>query len=158
MLLFKLFQTKIVFIKNNMDHVAIMNKKWNLISKILSGEKIIESRWYKTKRTPWDKINVGDVVYFKNSGEKIVAKAFVLEVLQFEINSFDDMNNIIKKYGDEICLINRNAKTWGKLSKYCILIRLCNPKLLKEPFQINKKGFGISTAWITINDIEKIKL
>ena len=55
-----------------MDHVAIMNKSWGLIPKILSGSKTIESRWYKTKRTPWDKIAKGDTVYFKNSGEQVV--------------------------------------------------------------------------------------
>ena len=57
----------------SMHHVAIMNKSWNLIPKIISGEKSIESRWYQTKRTPWDKIKAGDKIFFKNSGEAIIA-------------------------------------------------------------------------------------
>ncbi len=37
-----------------MDHVAVMKKSWGLVPKILAGEKICESRWYKSKRPPWD--------------------------------------------------------------------------------------------------------
>ena len=67
-----------------MDHLAIMNASWNLIPKILSGEKSVESRWYKTKRAPWDKIKSGETIYFKNSGGLVIAKATVANVLQFE--------------------------------------------------------------------------
>ena len=66
-----------------MDHVAIMKKSWKLTDKIISGKKIIESRWYKNKYTPWDKIKRGDMVYFKNSGEPVAIKALVTKVLQF---------------------------------------------------------------------------
>lgn len=51
-----------------MHHIAIMNGPWNLIPKILSGEKTIESRWYRTRRAPWGGIRAGDTVYFKDSG------------------------------------------------------------------------------------------
>lgn len=140
-----------------MDHVAIMNKSWKLIPKILSGEKSIESRWYQTKRTPWNKINKKDKIYFKNSGEPIIATATISNVLQFEIKSITDVTKIIKKYGKEICLVNNNPKTWNKLPKYCILIYLQKPKLIRTPFLINKKGFGIGTAWITTTNIDTLK-
>ncbi|MBI1972386.1 ASCH domain-containing protein, partial [Candidatus Woesearchaeota archaeon] len=44
-----------------MDHLAILKKKW--LEKILSGEKTIESRWYKQKITPYQKIAKGDTAY-----------------------------------------------------------------------------------------------
>lgn len=141
-----------------MHHIAIMNKSWNLIPKIVSGEKSIESRWYQTKRAPWNKIHEGDTIFFKNSGEPIIAEAIVSEVMQFKICNIEDEESIIKKYGKEICLINKNPTTWGKIARYCILLRLKNPALIKEPFQINKKGFGIGAAWITIPDIKIIKI
>lgn len=139
-----------------MDHVAIMKKSWGLIPKILSGEKIIESRWYQTRRTPWNKIKKGDIIYFKNSGEPVTTKAEVSKVLQFELKNISDAVLIIKKYGKEICLINTDPKKWSSLPKYCVLIYLKNPKPIK-PFQINKKGFGISAAWLTVENIAKIK-
>ncbi|MDO8559127.1 MAG: hypothetical protein Q7R84_02240 [bacterium] len=41
-----------------MEHLAIMKKSWGLTEKILSGQKKIESRWYLSKRSPWDTIEV----------------------------------------------------------------------------------------------------
>ncbi len=141
-----------------MDHVAIMKKSWGLIPKILSGEKTIESRWYQTKRAPWNKIKSGDMVYFKNSGEPVTVKAEVSRVWQFEIKSLAAAKNIVKKYGREICLVNKNPKNWNKLPKYCILVYLSNSRSIKKPFNIDKRGFGISTAWLVIDDISKLKL
>lgn len=139
-----------------MHHVAIMRPDWKLIPKILSGEKVIESRWYQTRRTPWDRIHAGDTVYFKDSGNPVTARAEVVEVLQFELNGIEDANKIVQEYGDEICLVNRNPATWGKVPRYCILIRLKNPRKIEPPFQINKKGFGSGGAWITVSDIGKV--
>jgi len=43
-----------------------------------------------------------------------------------------------------------------KNKKYCILIFLKNTKKIK-PFEIDKKGFGAMSAWLTVNNINKIK-
>ena len=139
-----------------MDHVAIMKKSWGLIPKILSGEKTIESRWYQTRRAPWNKIKTGDTVFFKNSGELVTVKAKVSQVWQFGIKSLANAQDIVKKYGREICLVNPNPSKWAKLPKYCVLIGLKNPQTVK-PFQINKKGFGIGAAWLVVDNINKIK-
>lgn len=135
-----------------------MNKSWNLISKILSGEKSIESRWYQTKRVPWNKVSKGDTVFFKNAGESIIAKATVSGVMQFEIQNVDDVINIVERYGKEICLVNSDPKTWKRLAKYCILLRLQAPVKIESPFQINKKGFGTGAAWITVQNVRSIKI
>jgi len=141
-----------------MDHIAIMNKSWKLIPKIVSGEKVIESRWYQTKRTPWDSIESGDIIYFKNSGEPVSAKAEVSKILQFSLRNIADTKKIIKQYGEDICLINKNPSTWDRLPKYCILIFLKDAQYLAKPFQINKTGFGTGAAWLTTKDVNKIKV
>ncbi len=66
-----------------MKHIAILRKSWKLLDKILSGEKRIESRWYLTRREPWNKIKEGEVVYFKESGKAVSVKTKVERVLQF---------------------------------------------------------------------------
>ena len=48
-----------------MDHVAIMKKSWGLTEKIISGEKKIESRWYKFRHSPWGKIKKGDNLFVR---------------------------------------------------------------------------------------------
>jgi ASC-1-like (ASCH) protein len=141
-----------------MHHIAIMKKTWNMIPKIVAGEKTIESRWYATKRLPWEKIAAGDTVYFKNSGELVTAQATVSKVLQFSIADIQAAEAIIKKYGTKICLRGDEFNAWNPLPKYCILIFLEKPKIIPQPFNINKKGFGTPTAWLTIDNVNKIKM
>ena len=141
-----------------MHHVAIMKKYWGLIPKILTGEKIIESRWYRSKIVPWNKVALKDVIYFKNSSGLIELKATVSEVLQFEFKNISEIKNVIKKYGKDICLIESNPKKWGRVPRYGILIKLTNPEKVSKPFKINKSGFGNGSAWIVVKDIKKIKI
>ena len=65
-----------------MDHIAILKKSWGLLEKVLSGEKTIESRWYKTKHIPWNRIRAGDTLYFQNAGEPVYVKSKVKKVIQ----------------------------------------------------------------------------
>ena len=82
-----------------MDHVAIMKKSWNLTHKILTGEKTIESRWYFNKHPTWDKIQSGETVYFKDSGEPVRLKAEVSNVLQFSNLTPKKIQEILNHYG-----------------------------------------------------------
>jgi len=142
-----------------MHHLAIMNKSWKLIPKIISGEKKIESRWYKSKVAPWNRIQAGDIVYFKDAGEAVTAKAEVEKVLQFENYDELKMQEIINQYYSQICFRSPPEKVidWAKEKKHCILIFLKNPSII-EPFKINKTGFGNACAWICVEDIEKIRI
>jgi len=142
-----------------MQHLAIMRKSWGLLPKILSGKKRIESRWYKNEYSPWDKIKKGDVVYFKDSGELVSLKAEVDKVIQFSNLIPQRVKEILEKYGKEDGLgIKDIPKFFQKFKdkRYCILVFLKNPKKIK-PFKINKKGFGMMSAWITVDNINKIK-
>lgn len=143
-----------------MDHVAIMKKNWRLIPKILSGEKTIESRWYMHKVAPWGKINPGDTIYFKNSGEKVSVRVRVRKVLQ--INNLDSykVKEILAKYGARDGLDIDDLDRFYELfkdKKYCILIFLEKPVRVK-PFEIDKTGFGAMAAWMCVEDINRIKV
>lgn len=120
-----------------MDHVAIMNKRFgDLIAKILSGEKKIESRWSKNKVAPWGRVKRGDRIYFKNSGEPVTAMAEVEKVRQFEKKDFDKARELFSA-----------SDKWARGKNYCVLIWLKDPKKVK-PFKINKSGFGSAAAWL----------
>ena len=142
-----------------MEHLAIMKKSWGLTEKILRGEKTIESRWYKNKYSPFDKIKIGDIVYFKDSGEPVKMKAEVSDVKQFSNLSPEKIHNILKEYGDRDGIEKQKISKFFELfkdKKYCILIFLKNPIAIK-PFRINKKGYGSMSAWICFNKIDDIK-
>lgn len=141
-----------------MHHVAIMNPSWKLIPKILSGEKQIESRWYQTRRAPWNRVQKGDVIFFKDSGKPVTVRALVSYVWQFEMSSIKEAQSIVNLYGDKICLIEKNVFRWKSSPRYCILMKLSHPQKLKKPFHISKRGFGSSTAWITIPHIDSIRI
>jgi len=143
-----------------MEHVAIMRKSWELVPKILTGQKKIESRWYKTKYPPWDKIKKGETVYFKDSGEPVTVKTKVDKVIQISELNPKRVKEILDKYAKPDGLgINEIPKFFEmfKHKKYCILIFLKNPEKIK-PFDIDKSGFGYMSSWLTIEDINKIKV
>jgi len=143
-----------------MDHVAIMKKSWKLIEKILSGEKKIESRWYKSKYSPWGKINKGDIIYFKDSGEPVSATAEVEKVITFSNLTPQKIKQILNRYAtDDGIDKNQLPKFFKRFKdkKYCLLIFLKEPKKI-NPFYINKKGFGMMSAWLVVGDIHKIKV
>ena len=135
-----------------MDHLAILKKKW--LEKILSGEKTIESRWYKQKRTPYQKITKEDVIYFKESGKQVTVKATVQEALFFDALTEEKIRDILQRYGKQIGMgLDAVSKLLDK--NYCTLVVLKEVESI-QPFQINKQGFGNMAAWITVENIEKI--
>jgi len=135
-----------------MHHLAILTKKPNFLDLILKRKKTIESRWYKTKRTPYNNIKKGDIIFLKNSGEPVTAKSDVSKVLQFDLKQ-TKVKDILNKYRKHICI---NSDKGLKEKNYCILIFLKNPKKVK-PFKINKAGYGNMSAWITVENINKLK-
>jgi ASC-1-like (ASCH) protein len=125
-----------------------MKKSWGMIPMILSGEKTIESRWYQTKRAPWGKIKAGEIIYFKNSGEPVTAKAKISKVIEFENLTPGKIKEILSKYGKQICIEEVPLD-----KKYGILIFLKDPKKVK-PFWISKEGFGQMTSWMTLSSLQ----
>ncbi len=142
-----------------MEHVAIMKKSWGLTQKILNGQKKIESRWYSVRYKPWDRIKEGETVYFKDSGEQVRIKAEVSKVIQFADLTPKRVGEILDEYGRDDGIEPEKTPEFFerfKDKKYCILIFLKNPIEI-NPFDIDKTGFGAMSAWITIDNISKIK-
>lgn len=142
-----------------MVHVAIMRKAWGLLEKILTGDKTIESRWYKTKQKPWGTIFAGDIVYFKNSGEPVTVKTEVEKVIQFADLTPEKVRGILAEYGKDDGIEEAKAPEFFerfKDKKYCLLMYLKNPTRV-TPFDIDKAGFGAMAAWLTVRDIDEVK-
>lgn len=137
-----------------------MKKQWELLPKILSGEKTVESRWYKNKARPWNSIKKGDTIYFKNTGSPVTAVTTVSKVEQFENLNPKTIQAILTKYSHKdlgTTNISEEIMEYVKNKRYCILVHLTHPKSL-TPFNIDKTGFGSMSAWITLENISKIKI
>jgi len=138
-----------------MDHLAILSKKGKLLAKILSGEKTVESRWYKFRKTPYDNISIGDKVYFKESGDPVTAKAKVSKVLFFDNLDKKKIKDILRNYGKEICIpLSYAEELVGK--NFCTLVFIEDVQSI-DSFYIDKTGFGLMAAWITVEDINSIR-
>lgn len=126
----------------------------------MDGSKKIESRWYGSKRAPWDKISLGETIFFKNSGRPVLARAQAAKIIQLENLAPAAILSLIRKYGKDIGVNRAEIKQFYncvKDKKYCVLIFLKNARRTK-PFQIDKAGFGAMSAWITAKSINKMKL
>ena len=142
-----------------MDHVAIMKKSWGLLPKIITGEKTVESRWYKAKVAPWDRIGEGDTLYFKDSGAPITLKTKVIKVLQFEVESDGEALDIMKRFAQRnlgVSKIPRGVLNYILEKHYAILVFFDAVEEI-EPFEIDKTGFGMMCAWISVPDVDGIK-
>ena len=136
-----------------------MKKSWGLIPKILNGTKIAESRWYKSKIVPWDRIQAGDNIYFKNSGEPVIVKARVIKVLQYEISENNQALEIMNKHARKdlgFKIIPLEIQNYILNKNYAIFIFFDSVEKIK-PFYIDKTGFGAMVAWIVVDDISRIK-
>jgi len=143
-----------------MQHLAIMQKSWGLLPKIVSGGKTIESRWYLNKSAPWGKVKVGDTIYFKNSGESVATRATVNHVLQFADLTPTKVQSLLDEYGGADGIEPKDIPTYYerfKDKRYCILIFLRHVQLV-EPFNIDKSGFGAQAAWVTASSIEALRI
>ena len=142
-----------------MHHVAIMEKSRKLIPRILSGEKTIESRWYKARVAPWDRVSAGDTVWFKDAGEPVTAVASVGHVLQIDRPSDKELGDILRFYGGSpgVCFTDPDSMfDWCRDRRYVLLLFLKDARPV-EPFDIDKTGFGSAAAWLTVEDIASLK-
>lgn len=65
-----------------MIHVAVVHRTY--VPAILDGSKTIESRLSRNRCAPWNKVSVGDTIYFKQSSGPFKARATVRRVHQFD--------------------------------------------------------------------------
>ena len=148
-----------------MDHVAILRKASfgdHILADLIAGRKTIESRWYVNKVAPWDKIFQGDIIYFKESGCPVFARSYVSKVLQYDNLNPEKTKEIITKYGKHIApnLPEKEFFVWAQNhsnKNYCVLMFLENVTKI-PPFDINKKGFGSASAWLVVENIDRVKI
>jgi ASC-1-like (ASCH) protein len=141
-----------------MEHVAIMNKSWGLTEKILRGQKTIESRWYKAKYAPWNRIQAGEIIYFKNAGEPVTISAIVDRVLYFSDLTPGKVEEILVQYGQDAGIEEEKTPEFVerfKSKRYCMLIFLKDVQPV-VPFEIDKHGFGSMSSWLCVDSVNRL--
>lgn len=104
-----------------MIHVAILMKPY--LDLILSGRKTIESRLTKTNRPPYDSIEVGERIYFKQSSGPFRATAIAEQVLCLDRVTPQRVMELQHTYNDAICGTD-DFWEWKRDSRFVTLIWL----------------------------------
>ena len=97
-------------------------------------------------------------MYFKNSGCAVSVKARVGRVIQYKNLTPDIVRKIVLKFGEWIGISDFELFIESvKGKRYCILVFLEDVCEI-EPFEIDKTGFGMMSAWICVEDVDEIKI
>ena len=126
-------------------HIAILHEPY--LSRILNGEKTIESRWLKRRVAPYDHIRVGDIIYFKQASGPIVATAHAAEVWQFADLTPQQVDAILEQFGDELQL-DPDFADRARDQRYAVLIRLADVQQLSEPLFFRQRG---RSGWVVLD-------
>ncbi len=144
-------------------HIAIMRSSWNLIPKILEGEKTVESRWYKIRACPWGRIFPGDTLYFKDSGKPVTVKARVTRVEEYILENPSDAielfltikNQDLGVAASSLKEIPKHILEYITGKRYAIFVHFDQVEKLKKPFNISKEGFGSQAGWLCVEGVPK---
>ena len=140
-------------------HLALMDIFF--MKKILDGQKTIETRWAKTQRTPFRRIEEGEKIFFKEVGGNVKASATAQKVEFHKNNEIEPTINLfIKKHFQEIGFSSieqlNEFLNEKKEIYYLSIIWLENVK--NEFFKVNPKKYVYRNGWAVLNNIEDIKL
>lgn len=101
------------------NHLAIMRNPW--MNYLVQGKKTIESRISQKQIAPWQKVNIGDWIYFRLSGDFVVShKAAVKDVKYYEGPAIFQK---LEEFKEEICIDDEYIHSKSKC-KYLTLIWL----------------------------------
>lgn len=121
-----------------MFHLAILRQPF--FNMILDGQKTIESRFSFNKIVPYQTVNVGDIIYLKETGKQVTAKCKVSDVKFFELTP-QIVEDIRMKYGKQIGTDQFEDWETTKTKKYCTLIWICDIEKIK-PISVPRSNGG----------------
>jgi len=126
-------------------HLAILKK--GPLDAILSGKKVVESRFTRTRRVPFGQISREDKIFLKLSSSAVCGRCVVDGIEQFEDLSPQKINKLKSKYNH---LILGDEQYWQSKrdSRYGVLVWLKDVRAIK-PVLIDKNDWR---AWVMLTD------
>ena len=102
-------------------HLAILHKRY--LDAIIDGVKTVEARISKVRCAPFGRVQRGDVIYLKQTGGAVRARAIATRVRTYEELTRDGMRQLRRDWNDRIC---GSSEFWGgrRGCRYATLIEL----------------------------------
>ncbi len=127
-------------------HVGIFTPE--LAEKVLTGQKIIESRFSKSKIIPFGQVSAGDIVYIKPSGKDIIGQFTVAKVLFWDGLTKSDVLKLKAEFGTQIAA---DEAFWAQKmdSKYATIIFIGQSyRFITSPLKLQKRD---QRGWIILD-------
>ena len=141
-----------------MDHIVYLDAKADELENLISGEKSMIIRGAAGRKVPYEKVNVGDILYFINNNAEgeINARGVVSSVFNSEKMTKDESIALVEKNQDKLRLTARQFQKWaGK--RYIVLIGIKNIEKIQH-FQFNRDIFkNMMDDWLPVENIETVK-
>ena len=141
-----------------MDHVVYLDAKANELELLLSAKKTMIVRGAAGRKMPHGRVNQGDTLYFINNNAEgvIPAMAQVKSVINSEKMTEEESTQLIDRHQEKLQLTQKQIERWaGK--RYLVLIEISNLKKV-EPFRIDKSNCGNMDDWLSVGQIEKVRI
>jgi ASC-1-like (ASCH) protein len=129
-----------------MIHIAVLLKPY--LDMILSGRKTVECRLTRQARDPYENIEPGERIYFKQSAGPYAATAVVEHVMFENDLSPRRVSEIRRDYNDLICG-DSHYWNWKRDSRFCTLIWLKDVQPTDNGPQIRPLQ---GVAWLTLEE------
>ena len=132
-------------------HLVILKRPY--LEAILAGHKRIESRFTRTKRSPFGRVLPGDKLFLKESSGPVCAAATIAAVKNFE--NLTPRQIIRLKEQCNHCIGGSDEYWQSKMNcRFGFLVWLKDVRAI-EPVRIHKKDWR---AWIVLTDKEEFGL
>ena len=132
-------------------HLVILKRPY--LEAILEGRKIIESRFARTKRSPFEQVSAGDKLFLKVSSGPVCAAATAAAVENFAGLTPKRILKLKEQYNRYIC---GSDEYWQSRAncRFGFLVWLKDIERI-EPVQIGKKDWR---AWVVLTEKEDFGL
>ncbi len=127
-----------------MKHLGVFDS--NTTKLIFSGKKKIDGRFSKIKIAPFGKVNSGDTVLMKVSGEEIVGQFTISKVFYFDHPDAADLELILKRYGKDLIVPKNFWNTHEKVNFVTLMFLREVSKFLIAP-EVPKKDLR---PWVVL--------
>lgn len=136
-----------------MNHLVIYNKKlfgYDYIAAMLAGSKKLGCKFRKHKTVPYQKLQDGDYLYFKESAGPIRGRVKVVNVENRELTTTEEIMDFLASHSKEIGIQNEEQlfAVW-KLNtnkRYLCSWIMEAPEATRHPVHIQKRD---RRAWVT---------
>jgi ASC-1-like (ASCH) protein len=126
-------------------HLMIVHPRY--LAPILSGVKNVEARLGIDRRAPFGRVTPGETVFIKPTGQRVLAKAIVRRVDEFEDLTPDAIRDLRETYDDRIM---GGDMYWNEKrnARFATLITLERPALIHSEASVPDELLVASrSAW-----------